>query len=88
MYRKPSLDHSYNHKDETELSEVESNSEGEEEEEKKKSEASDSLIEEENSVKAAEAMNQELSEYSHEILINRLKNTEDIESDKYHFSVG
>jgi hypothetical protein len=49
MYRKPSLDHSYNHKDETELSEVESNSEGEEEEEKKKSEASDSLIEDENS---------------------------------------
>lgn len=35
MYRKPSLDQSYNHKDETELSEVESNSEGEEEEEKK-----------------------------------------------------
>lgn len=37
MYRKPSLDHSYNHKDETELSEVQSNSEGEEEEEKKQS---------------------------------------------------
>ena len=47
VYRKPSLDHSYNHKDDTELSEVESNSEGEEEDEKKqsKSDVSDSLIE-------------------------------------------
>ena len=46
------------------------------------------MIEEENSQQDGEAMNKELSQYSHEILINRLKNTDDIESDKYHFSVG
>ena len=62
MYRKPSLDHSYNHnKDETELSEVESNSEGEEEEEKKKSLVSDSLIEDEQSQRDDEGMKQEIS---------------------------